>query len=466
MIKYDAIIIGSGQAGVPLAKKLAKANWKVALIERKWVGGTCINVGCTPTKTMISSGHMAHLVQSSADFGIHTNGFSVNMEEVVKRKNGVVLSFREGSTKGLLQTDNLDLLLGNAAFSGPKEITVVKEDGSREKITAEKIFINTGLRPLLPPVQGLDEINYLTSTSIMDLVEVPPHLVIIGGSYIALEFGQLYRRLGSEVTIIERGAQFLSGEDADIAAELKKILEEDGINMLVNTKVMEAARTEKGAGKEVVRLKIDSGEGPLFITGSHVLVAAGREPDTTGLNTAVAGIGLDKKGYIQVNDKLETTVPGIYALGDIKGGPAFTHISYNDHLIVYKNLVENGNESITNRLLIYCLFTDPELGRVGLSEKQAREKGLNIKVAKLPMSSVARGIETGQTRGLLKAVVDADTRKIIGASILAPEGGELMSILQMAMLGGITYDVIRDTVFAHPTFAESLNNLFMKLDNE
>jgi pyruvate/2-oxoglutarate dehydrogenase complex dihydrolipoamide dehydrogenase (E3) component len=224
---------------------------------------------------------------------------------------------------------------------------------------------------------------------------------------------------------------------------------------------MEAAYS----GKEV-QLKVDSGEGPRSITGSHVLVATGREPDTTGLNTAVAGIGLDKHGFIQVNDKLETTAPGIYALGDVKGGPAFTHISYNDHLIVYKNLVENGNESIAGRLLVYCMFTDPELGRVGLSEKQAREKGLHIKVAKLPMTRVARGIETGETRGLLKAIVDADNRKIIGASVLAPEGGELMSVLQMAILGGITYDVIRDNVFAHPTFAESLNNLFMTLDNE
>ena len=461
MTKYDAIIIGSGQGGVPLAKKLAKANWKVALVERKWVGGTCINVGCTPTKTMISSGRIAHLMKRSADFGIHTKGVSVNMEEVLKRKNSVVMSFREGGTKGLLKTANLDLLFGNAAFTGPKEITVVKEDGSREILTAEKIFINTGLRPLLPPVPGLDEINYLTSTSIMDLLEIPPHLVIIGGSYIALEFGQLYRRLGSEVTIIERGAHFLSREDEDIAAELKKILEDEGIHILVNTKVMEAAYS----GKEV-QLKIDSGEGLRSITGSHVLVATGREPDTTGLNTAVAGIGLDKNGFIQVNDKLETTAPGIYALGDVKGGPAFTHISYNDHLIIYKNLVENGHESIADRLLVYCMFTDPELGRVGLSEKQAREKGLRIKVAKLPMTRVARGIETGETGGLLKAIVDADSKKIIGASILAPEGGELMSVLQMAILGGITYDVIRDNVFAHPTFAESLNNLFMTLDNE
>ena len=461
MTKYDAIIIGSGQGGVPLAKKLAKANWKVALVERKWVGGTCINVGCTPTKTMISSGRIAHLVKNSANYGIHTKDLTVNMEEVVKRKNTVVLSFREGSTKGLLKTPNLSLLFGNAAFSGPKEITVVKEDGSREILTAEKIFINTGLRPLLPSVPGLDEINYLTSTSIMDLLEVPPHLVIIGSSYIALEFGQLYRRLGSEVTIIERSRNFLLREDEDIAAELKKILEEEGVNILTDTVVTEVS----ASGKEV-QLRIKTGETEGFLTGSHVLVATGREPDTTGLNTAIAGIVLDKGGFIRVNDKLETSVPGIYALGDVKGGPAFTHISYNDHLILYKNLVENGNESTTNRLLVYCMFTDPELGRVGLSEKQAREKGIRIKVAKLPMTSVARGIETGETRGLIKAVVDADSKKIIGASVLAPEGGELMSVLQMAIMGGITYDVIRDNVFAHPTFSESLNNLFMTLDHE
>lgn len=463
MTKYDAIIIGSGQGGVPLAKKLAKADWKVALIERKWVGGTCINIGCTPTKTMISSGRIAHLMKRSADFGVHTNGFSVNMEEVVKRKNSVVMSFREGGTKGLLRTPNLDLIFGNAAFSGPKEITVVEEDGSREVLSAEKIFINTGLRPLLPPVPGLDEINYLTSTSVMEVQEVPPHLIIIGGSYIALEFGQLYRRLGSEVTILERGAQFLSREDEDIAAELKRILEEEGIRVLVNTKVLQAAGT--GNGKEV-QLTIDSGDRPSLITGSHVLVATGREPDTTGLNPSIAGIDLDQHGYIRVNDKLETSAPGIYALGDVKGGPAFTHISYNDYLILYKNLVEKGNESIKDRLLVYCMFTDPELGRVGLSEKQAREKGLNIKVAKLPMTRVARGIETGETGGLIKAVVDADSKKIIGASVLAPEGGELMSVLQMAILGGITYEAIRDNVFAHPTFSESLNNLFMTLDNE
>lgn len=461
MTKYDAIIIGSGQGGTPLAKKLAAANWKVALVERKWVGGTCVNIGCTPTKTMIASGRIAHLIKRSADFGIHTHGCTVDIEEVLKRKNGVVVNFRESNVKSLRKQPNLDLIIGNAAFSGPKEVTVVNEDGATEIITAEKIFINTGLRTALPAVTGLDEINYLTSTSIMNLMEIPSHLVILGGSYIALEFGQLYRRLGSEVTILERGAHFLSREDEDIAGELKKILEEEGIKILTDTNIAEIAYSGKGT-----QVKIRTGGREHLLTGSHVLVAAGREPDTTGLNPAVAGITLDSKGFIQVNDKLETSVPGIYALGDVKGGPAFTHISYHDHLIVYKNLVEKGNESITGRLLTYCMFTDPELGRVGLSEKQAREKGIRIKVATLPMTSVARGIETGETRGLLKAVVDSDSKRILGAAILAPEGGELMSVLQMAMLGGLTYEQLRDNVFAHPTFSEALNSLFMTLDHE
>ncbi|MHA4810396.1 mercuric reductase [Flavitalea flava] len=474
MIKYDAIIIGSGQAGNPLAKKLAAAGWKCALIEKKWVGGTCINVGCTPSKTMITSGRIAHLLKRSKDFGIHTNGYSINMEEIRRRKEEVVVSFRESGTRGLLQTPNLELLFGNAVFSGPKEVTLTREDGSRDTLKADKIFINTGLKPFLPPVPGLSKINYLTSSSIMDLSIIPAHLIIMGGSYIALEFGQLFRRLGSEVTIIERGEKFLAKEDDDIAGEIKKILEEEGVTILVNTRVAGISNNRDNGNVEndnSDNIVLDITTGPVghengFISGSHVLVATGRIPDTAALNPGAAGIELDSHGFIKVNDKLETNVAGIYALGDVKGGPAFTHVSYNDHLIVARNLLEKGEESITNRISVYCMFTDPELGRIGLSEKEALEKGLRIKVARLPVSHVARGIETNETRGLLKAIVDADTKKILGASILAPEGGELMSVLQMAIMGDITYDRIRDAVFAHPTFAESLNNLFLAMDKE
>ena len=455
MIKYDAIVIGSGQAGSPLARKLAGAGWKVAIIERQWVGGTCINTGCTPTKTLIASGHVARLIQRSDEYGIHTRGATIDIEAVVKRKNAVVLASRESSTRRLLETPNLDLIFGSAVFSGPREVTVTREDGSRSALTAEKIFINTGTRAQLPPVPGLDSVNYLTSSTLLDLLEIPEHLVIMGGSYIALEFGQLYRRLGSKVTILESKDQFLPKEDTDIALEIRKILEEEGLTIITGARVVKVS----GEGRHISLEMETSGS----VTGSHLLVATGRAPDTMALNPGAAGILLDDHGFITVNDRLETNVPGIYALGDVKGGPQFTHISYNDHLIVYKNLVENGNESIAGRASIYCLFTDPELGRVGLTEKEAREKGIPIKVAAMPANYIARAEENGETKGLLKAIVHAETKKIIGAAVLTAGGGELMSILQMAMMGEVTYDRIRDAVFAHPTFAESLNNLFARI---
>jgi len=462
MTKFDAIIIGSGQAGNPLAHKLAEAGWKVALVEKRWLGGTCINDGCTPTKTMIASARVARQVTRSAEFGIHTTGFSVNMEEVFQRKSSVVLSFRESLMQGMIRTPNIELFFGVAAFTGPKEVTVTKADGSRDTLTADKIFINAGTRPHIPSIPGLGEGDYLTSTSVMELREVPRHLLIIGGSYIALEFAQLFHRLGAEVTLVDTAEHFLPKEDADIADELKKILEEEGITMHINSKVTQFAASRPAPG--TIRLDISKGQGTIVLEGSHLLIATGREADTGSLHVAAAGIQLNNRGFIAVNDKLETNIAGIYALGDIKGGPQFTHISYNDYLVVAGNLLNNSNTGIADRLLNYVLFTDPELGRVGLTEKEARDKGIAIKVATLPLTSVARGIETGETRGLLKAIVQTDNKKIIGAAVLASGGGELMSILQMAMMGGITYDRIRDAIFAHPTFAESLNNLFAKLD--
>ena len=457
MTKYDAILVGSGQGANPLAKKLAAAGWKTALIERQWVGGTCVNVGCTPTKTMIASGRVAYLVKRSADFGIRTSGFDVDVETFLRRKNSVVQTFREGSTKSLLNTPHLDLIFGTAAFSGPKEIAVVKADGSPETLTADYFFLNAGCHPFIPPIPGLDAIPYLTSASILDLHEIPAHLAIVGGGYVALEFGQLYRRLGSQVTIIENNNRFLPKEDEDIAAEIRRILEEDGVQILTGTTVNAIAR------QDGIRLQLEKQGSGMNITPSHVLVASGRRPDTASLNVAAAGIHLDEHGYIAVNGRLETNVPGIFALGDVKGGPQFTHVSWNDHLIIYKNLIEKAKLSIEGRVTVYCLFTDPELGRVGLTESEARAKGLNIKVATMPASYVARAYENSETRGLLKVIVNADDRKILGAAMLISGGGELMSIIQMAMTGGVTYDTVRDGMYAHPTFAESLNNLFAKL---
>ena len=463
MIKYDAIIVGSGQGGNPLAKKLAAAGWKTALIEKKWIGGTCINVGCTPTKTLIASGRVAYLVKRSADFGIHiadvgtrARGWSVDIEAVIRRKNAHVLKSRESSTKSLLETPNLEVIFGHARFSGHKELTIAKEDGSTSTLTAEHIFINTGTRASIPSTPGLSSIQYFTYDTLMDLLVVPTHLAIIGGSYIALEFGQFYRRLGSEVTILEEGERFLHKEDEDIAAEIKKILEEDGIRILTGAKVAGLTPTD---GADV----IDLGTGEK-IRASHVLVATGRLPETAALDPGASGVAVDEHGFIKVNDRLETNVPGIYALGDVKGGPQFTHVSYNDHLILYKNLFEKGNQSKAGRPTLYCLFMDPELGRVGLTEDEARAKGLKIKVAKIPASHIARAWEEDEDRGVLKAVVDAETGHILGAAMLSVNGGELMSMLQLAMMGGITYDVLRDNMFAHPTFAESLNNLFAQLD--
>ncbi len=462
MTKYDAILVGSGQAANPLAKKLANAGWRTALIERQWVGGTCINIGCTPTKTLIASGRVASLVKRSAEFGIRTSGFSVDTAAFLGRKNTIVTAYREAITKGLLTTTHLDLIFGNASFSGPKEITVTKEDGSRETLTAGKIFLDTGALPVIPPIPGLSDIRYLTSSSILDLVEIPSHLTIIGGSYIALEFGQLYKRLGSEVTIIESGTRFLPKEDEDIAAEIRHILEEDGINIFTGTKTTKVTAVD-GIRLDLERTSPEGNHSSLSVTASHVLVAAGRKPDTAGLNTVAAGIRLDEHGFIVVNDQLETSAPDIFALGDVKGGPQFTHVSYNDFQIVYKNLVEKANLSINGRIPLYCLFTDPELGRVGLTEKEARAKGLNIKVATMPASHVARAKENGESRGMLKVIVNADDHKILGAAMLISNGGELMSVVQIAMAGELTYDTVRDTMYAHPTFAESLNNLFAGL---
>jgi pyruvate/2-oxoglutarate dehydrogenase complex dihydrolipoamide dehydrogenase (E3) component len=465
MLKYDAILIGSGQAANPLAEKLAAAGWKTALIEKKFIAGTCINVGCTPTKTLIASGRVAWLTKRSAGYGVHTNGHSIDIEAVIKRKNAHVLSARESSTKRLLETENLDVVFGNAVFTGPKEVTVTKENGSIATMTAEKIFINTGTRPVIPPIAGLSEVHYYTSDTILDLLAIPSHLAIIGGSYIALEFGQLYRRLGSEVTIIEGNEQFLSKEDEDIAAEIKKILEEDGIRILTGAKIKRVGA--HGANADIELETAGAAPAPAAtetITASHLLVATGRLPETAALNPGVAGIITDKHGFITVDGKLQTNIPGIYALGDVKGGPQFTHISYNDYLILYKNLIENADLSITGRETIYCLFTDPELGRVGLTEKMAREKGLNIKVVTLPAGRIARAWENDETRGMLKAIVNLDNKMILGAAMLCSNGGEMMSILQMAMMGNVTYDRIRDAVFAHPTFAESLNTLFAGVD--
>jgi pyruvate/2-oxoglutarate dehydrogenase complex dihydrolipoamide dehydrogenase (E3) component len=372
----------------------------------------------------------------------------------------VVESFRNSSEKGLLNTKNLELLYGEAFFTGYKEIKISLYNGTEETITADKIFINIGSRPSIPKIEGLDTVNFLTSTTIMELKELPEHLICIGGGYISLEFGQMFRRFGSKVTIFEHAARFLSREDEDVAGEIQKILEEEGIEIYTNCEINKVSSANNGTS---VTVKIN-GEEKIF-DASHILIGAGRTPNTDVLHAEKTGIEINERGYIVVNDKLETTAEGIYALGDVKGGPEFTHISYHDHLIIYKNLFEKGKETIIGRMIPYCMFTDPQLGRVGITEQEARKKGMNIQVAKLPMSHVARAVETGETRGLIKAIVDTNTKKILGAGVLGEQGGEIMSMLEIAMMGGLSYEVLKTAILAHPLYAESLNNLFFSLDN-
>ena len=457
--QYDCLILGSGQAGGPLATALANAGRKTALIERAHVGGTCINEGCTPTKTMVASARVAYLARRGADYGVGTGAVTVDMQRVRQRKRDIVTSFRGGSERRIEAAPNLDLIYGEARFTGPKTVQVTLNAGATRELMADTIFINTGERPATPTVPGLDPARTLNSTSIMELDAVPAHLLVIGGGYVGLEFAQMFRRFGSQVTIIQRDKQLLGREDADVAEAVARILAEDGIEILLNSAPTQATTTGDG-----ITLHVKTPDGERDLTGSHVLVAAGRVPNTEALNLAAAGVATDGRGYIQVNERLETNAPGIYALGDVKGPPAFTHISYDDFRIIRTNLLEHGATTTTGRLVPYTVFIDPQLGRVGLGEDEARAQGRNIKVASMPMSWVARADEVAESRGFMKAVVDAETRQILGCAVLGIEGGELMAMMQIAIMGRVPYTVLRDAVFAHPTLAESLNNLFGMLD--
>ena len=457
--EYDAIVIGSGQGGKPLAVALANAGWKTAIIEREYIGGTCINYGCTPTKTMYNSARVAYLSRRSVDFGVHSSAVTVNMSEVRARKQGIVDSFRDGGLRSIEKTANLDLLKGEASFTGPHSIEVRLNGGGEQLITADKIFINTGGRPSAPRLEGLDGIPYLDSTSIMELDELPEHLLVMGGGYIGLEFGQMFRRYGSRVTIVHRGTRLLTREDPDVADQIAEILREDGITVLLDSEVTRVSRAA-----ETITLNARTQQGDVTLNGSHLLVAIGRTPNTERLNLQHAGVETSDRGFVKVNERLETNVPGIYALGDVNGGPQFTHISYDDFRIIRTNLLEGGAASTGNRPVPYTVFMDPQLGRVGLTETEANERALKIRVAKLPMAHVARAIEMSETRGFIKAVVDADTNLILGCAVLGVEGGELMAMFQIAMMGRVPYTLLKEAIFAHPTMAESLNNLFMAMD--
>ena len=441
MQTYDAIVIGSGQGGNPLAHKLADLDWNVALVEREHLGGSCVNYGCTPTKTMIASARVAHIARRAAKLGVETGDVRVNLPKIVQRKNEIVRQWRDDQERHAAKRPTLDLHRGHGRFTGSRTVEV---DG--QMLGGEHIFIDTGTRPRIPHISGIHRVPFLTNRTIMDLQKVPDHLVVLGGSYIGLEFGQMFRRFGSRVSIIEHNDRILPREDPDVSEALKETLESEGMRFHLDRKVQAVTPVDVG-----IELALSDEE---VLTASHLLVAIGRDPNTDDLGLEAAGVETDERGFINVNGRLETNVPGIWAIGDVKGGPAFTHISYDDHQIVFDNVIHGKNRSIDGRVVPYALFTDPELGRVGMTESQARAAGYRLKTGSIPMSRVARAIERDETAGLMKVVIDADTDRILGAAILGVDGGELVQILMALILADAPWTVLKRAVYIHPTLAE------------
>lgn len=458
---FDAIIIGSGQGGGPLAGAFAASGRRTALIEREHVGGTCINTGCTPTKTMIASGRVAWLARRAADYGVRTGEISIDMEVIRQRKRAIVEQFRSGSESRLRKTEGLELIEGQARFVGDRTIEVTMNAGGTRTLASETIVVNVGERPRPLEIDVPTDVTVHDSTSIMELDEVPGHLVVIGGGVIGLEFGQLFRRLGSDVTIVHRSGRLAGREDPDIADAIAGIFREDGIALELNASPVSIEREGDHLSIDIERRDGSTEK----LRATHVLAAAGRIPNTDTLDVERTGLELDKRGYIETDDRLATRVPGIYAIGDVRPGPKFTHISYDDFRILKANLIDGGSRSVSDRQVPYTVFIDPQLGRVGMSEQQAREAGVPYRIAKMPMRSVARALETDESRGMMKILVHAETDRIIGAAVLGIEGGEVMSMIEIAMMGDLPYTALRDGVFAHPNLSEALNNVFGSLED-
>ncbi|SNC68243.1 dihydrolipoamide dehydrogenase [Hymenobacter gelipurpurascens] len=456
---YDALIIGSGQAGNPLATALAKAGRKVALVEKYLLGGSCINYGCSPVKAMLASAERMHQVATSQEYGVLSEPPAVDFKAVVARKDTIIQEMRDGVRKNLTKEDSgITVLMGHATFTGPKSVRVTALDGSTQDIKAPLIFINTGTSSAIPPIEGLAETHFLTNKSILELQELPEHLLILGGGYIGLEFAQMFRRFGSRVTIIEHAKNLLEREDDDVCEAMQQQLGADGVEFVLGAEVRRVSHNPEGE----YTLTAHTAEGERRLRGSHLLVAVGRQPNTDDLGLEAAGIETNEKGYILVNERLQTNVRGVYALGDVHPGPQFTHLAYDDYRVVRDNILHRKRRSAKDRPLPYVVFTQPQLGRIGLSENQAREQGLDYRVATMPVQYVGRARETGNKEGFMKVLVD-ERNHIIGATIFSEQGGEIMAMIQLAMAGKLTCDQLQNMVFAHPTWAESLNNLFAKL---
>lgn len=456
---FDAVLLGAGQANNPLSRSLARAGRRVALVEKGKIGGTCVNVGCTPTKTMAASARIAYLARRARDYGVQTGPVAVRLREVRARTGAIVEEFSAGSERQLKAAEGVELIRGEGTFTGPRTVRVELNGGGVRELSGELVVIDVGSRPARPDIPGLDAAPWLDSTRIIGLETIPDHLLVLGGGYIGVEFAQMFRRFGSRVTLVQKGGRLLRREDPDMADALAEILREDGIEIILNAK---ASRVAKSG--EDIRLTVEVDGRSRELTASHLMVATGRTPNTESLNLTAAGVRTDDRGFIPVDDRLGTNVSGVYALGDVNGGPAFTHVSHNDNQILRENLLHDAGRTTAGRLVPFTVFTDPQFGRVGLTEKEARERGYRVRIARLPMSDVARAREIGESRGVLKAVVDAETDLILGGAALAVEGGEIMSMVQLAMMGGLPYQRLRDDMFAHPTLARGLNNLFAHLE--
>ncbi len=457
--RYDAIIIGTGQAGPALAARLSKAGMTVAVVERKLFGGTCVNTGCTPTKALVASAYAAHLARTGADYGVAIGGdggadaVRVDLRQVKARKDRIAGSAAEGVERGLRQLAGCTVIQGHARLTGPQEVSV-----GDQRLAAERIFLNVGGRATVPDLPGLDQVAYLTNTTILDLDTLPRHLVVVGGSYIGLEFAQMYRRFGSQVTIVEMGPRLLGREDQDVSDAIRDIVEGEGVNIRLNARCIKVAPHADG-----IAVGVDCTDGPPECVGSHLLLAVGRRPNTGDLGLDAAGVAVDQRGYVVVDDQLRTNVPGIWALGDCNGKGAFTHTSYNDFEIVAANLLDGDSRRVSDRIQTYGLFIDPPLGRAGQTEAQVRSSGRPALVGKRPMTRVSRAIEKGDTRGFMKVLVDAETHQILGAAVLGVGGDEAVHCVLDVMYARAPYTVIQRAVHIHPTVAELIPTVLGEL---
>jgi pyruvate/2-oxoglutarate dehydrogenase complex dihydrolipoamide dehydrogenase (E3) component len=450
---YDAIIIGTGQAGPFLANRLSTAGMKVAVIERHFFGGTCVNTGCIPTKAMVASAYAARMVRRAAEYGVATDSVAVDMKKVKARKDEISGKSRTGVESWLKSMKNCTVYTGHARFESIREIAV----GS-DRLTAERIFINVGGRAAIPALEGIEQIDYLTNSSMMNLDVLPEHLIVVGGSYIGLEFGQMFRRFGSEVTIIEMGERLIQREDEDVSSTIKEILEGEGIQVRLNAKCIGFAKNGSR-----INARVDCTEGAPHVSGTHLLLAVGRRPNTDDLGLDKAGVATDPRGYIVVDDQLRTKVPGIWALGDCNGKGAFTHTSFNDGEIVAANLLDNDPRRVSDRISAYALYIDPPLGRAGLTEAEVRKSGRSALLGKRPMTRVGRAIEKGETQGFMKVVVDRQTGEILGAAILGTGGDEVIHSILDVMYAKAPYSVIQRAMHIHPTVSELVPTMLGEL---